>query len=253
MMIGIDLNQPVFYRHASLRFFSEGEHHVTRCYENDILLLVYEGVLRFSENGERREVRAGEFYIQRSGLYQSGEDESDMPKYLYVYFQGEWTDKGTRLPLRGTFDIARLWPTMKKMDAMAHGAYCYAERVRELYTILMHLQRTDKGEGIAHEIADYLSANYQKMLTLEDICAHFNFSKNHVINLFKKEYGMTPFDYISEQRLSRAMYLLEVTSDTIESVAFASGFRDYSHFYRQFCRKNGISPQVWRERIQRSM
>lgn len=252
-MMGINLNRPVQYRHASLRFFHEGEHHVTRYYQSDILLLVYEGVLRFSENGEPCEVAAGEYYIQRGGLYQSGDKASDMPKYLYIYFQGEWTDKGTRLPLRGNFDIAHLWPTMEKMDAIAHGPHCYAERVRELYTILTLLQHTDKGEGIAHDIADYLSANYQHMLTLEEICAHFNFSKNHIINLFKKEYGMTPFDYIAELRLTRAMHLLEVTSDTIENVAFASGFRDYSHFYRQFCRKNGISPQLWREKIQRSM
>ena len=252
-MIGIDLNQPVLYRHASLRFFSEGEHHVTRYYQSDILLLVYEGVLRFSENGEPREVAAGEYYIQRRGLYQSGEIASDMPKYLYIYFQGEWADKGTLLPLRGTFDIARLWPTMEKLDAMAHGPYCYAERVRELYTVLTRLQRADNGEGVAHDIAKFLSANYQHMLTLEDICTHFNFSKNHIINLFKKEYGMTPFDYICDLRLTRAMYLLEVTSDTIENVAYASGFRDYSHFYRQFCRKNGMSPQAWREKVQRLM
>ncbi len=252
-MLGINIDRPIQYFHASFRFFSEGERHVSRYYDRDILLLVYEGVLRFSENGVEQEVSAGEYYIQKKGLYQNGERVSDAPKYLYIYLDAEWVEMGTTLPTRGTFDLHQLWPLMEKMDMLAHTVHCYAERVAVMYAIINKLYRTDRKEGVAKEIADYIDENYRKELSLEDICERFNFSKNHVINLFKRQYGTTPFGYLNDLRLARAMYLLEVTSDTIEAIAYESGFGDYSHFYRMFCRKNGISPHRWREKMQRAV
>ena len=62
-MAGIDFNSPILYRHASFRYFEKNEHHITRFCIDNVLLLVYEGVLRFSEDGEEKEVRAGEYYI----------------------------------------------------------------------------------------------------------------------------------------------------------------------------------------------
>ena len=251
-MTGIDMNKPIRYIHASLRVFAEGERHVSRYYSRDILLLVYEGVLRFSENGIEKAVGAGEYYIQRRGLYQSGENVSDMPKYLYIYLDAEWTEAGAMLPVHGAFDIKQLLPLMEKIDALAHSPHCYAERAMVMYSILTKLYRADRTEGVAREIAEYIAEHYRTELSLDNICARFNFSRNHIINLFKRQYGTTPFGYLNDLRLSRAMHLLEVTSDTIESIAFESGFGDYSHFYRMFCRKNGISPHRWREKMQHS-
>lgn len=251
-MIGINMDKPIQYFHASFRFFSEGERHVSRYYGRDILLLVYEGVLRFSEDGVEREVGAGEYYIQRRGLYQRGEQLSDAPKYLYVYLNAEWTESGALLPMCGTFDVKQLLPLMEKLDMLAHSPHCYAERAALMYAIITKLYRTDRREGVAREIADYIAENFRSELSLEHLCEHFNFSKNHIINLFKRQYGTTPFGYLNDLRLSRAMYLLEVTSETIESIAYESGFGDYSHFYRMFCRKNGVSPHRWREKMQQT-
>ena len=88
-MYGIDLDKPILYKHSSLRFFAEHEWHIDRVCECDVLLLVFDGVLRFSEDGVMRELGAGEYYIQRRGGLQRGETESDMPRYLYIHFQAE--------------------------------------------------------------------------------------------------------------------------------------------------------------------
>ena len=70
-----------------------------------------------------------------------------------------------------------------------------------------------------------------------------------MINLFKEEYGITPFEYINDLKIKKAMYLLEVTPKSIEEISSESGFNHYSHFYRLFMRKNGTSPYEWRGRI----
>ena len=45
------------------------------------------------------------------------------------------------------------------------------------------------------------------------------------------------------------MNLLESTSKTSEEIMFECGFNNYSHYYRLFVRKNGVSPSEWRANV----
>ncbi|MEE1043476.1 MAG: AraC family transcriptional regulator, partial [Clostridia bacterium] len=102
--------------------------------------------------------------------------------------------------------------------------------------------------SFANKIVEYISKENLSEISLEKICNEFHFSKNHIINIFKKEFNVTPIKYINDLKLRRAKYLLEVTSDTLESISLKSGFNDYSHFYKLFYQENGISPSMWRNK-----
>ena len=249
---GIDLNGEMIYKVSSLRFFEKNESHITRICPHDVLLLVYEGVLRFTEDGEEYELHPGEYFIQRQNSYQTGERVSDSPKYLYIHFFGKWEEEGQDgvLSRSGNFDYAALLPLIYKLDRLAHGNYTYTERIGVFYEILSMLYRsTPDTDGTAGKILKYIDKNYLTISSLEDICEHFHYSKNHVINIFRQSQGLTPFEYINDLKIRRAMYLLEVTSKSIDEIAIESGFNHYSHFYRLFLRKNGISPFEWRKKI----
>lgn len=64
-MIGINLDKPMEYVYASFRYFEEGEKHTTRICKDDVLLLVFDGILAFTEDGVDVSVGAGEYYIQK--------------------------------------------------------------------------------------------------------------------------------------------------------------------------------------------
>lgn len=248
-MTGIDLDTPIRYLAASLRFFKQGEHHVTRTCDDDVLLLVYKGILRFSENGKQCEVHAGEYYIQRHGLRQGGELASDTPNYLYVHFLAErWAEDGKILPFRGTFDISALRGEMEEMNALAYSDAPYIAKAGNFYSILSALCEKSPPKTVATDLSDYIIRHCGEEITLDTLCRAFHFSKNHIINLFRKHYGVTPIAYLQEQRLRRAEYLIKTTSDSLESIALASGFHHYSYFYKLFVRKNGMSPEKWREK-----
>ena len=246
-MQGINMNSPMAYYYSSMRYFKEGEKHVTRCCPEDVLLLVYDGVLRFTEDGVDCEVYPGNYYIQRKGLYQAGKIPSDSPKYFYTHFSAEWTDSGAIIPKRGMFDVNSFMPLMAELDAMYHGSYSVVECTSKFLEIITKLYRGAVAETLAGQIAQYIGSHYLDSLTLEGIAEHFHFSKNHVINIFKKEYGMTPFDYINVLRVKKAEWLLEATAKTSQSIAFECGFNNYSHFYKTFRDINGVSPTEWRE------
>ncbi len=248
--MGIDLSQPVFFKHASLRFFEKNEHHVTRFCRDNVLLLVYDGVLRFSEDGERREVCAGEYYIQRKSCHQAGELASNAPKYLYVHFDAEWTDAPHALSHTGVFDHASLAVLMNRIDTASHEQALYSELQYLFLKLLLSLRVKPGKTPVAQKLSEYIESNIENISSLSDICREFNYSKNYVIRIFNRELGTSPFQYINDVKIKRAMYLLETTSRPIEEVARECGYADYAYFYKRFVKKTGFSPAKWRKQIQ---
>ena len=248
-MKGIDLNKPITYKYASLRFFSDGEYHVERYCTDDVLLVVYDGVLRFCEDGCECEVGAGEYYIQRKNAYQSANYPSDAPKYLYVHLHADWCDSDTALPLRGTFDISALAELMRAIDSAAHSSATYAERQLLLLKLLLSLSERKERSPMADRLARYVEDNIDSISSLDDLCRELHYSKNYVIRIFKRELGMSPFEYIGAVKLKRATYLIETTSESIDAISKDCGYPSYSHFYRAFTKENGMSPSDWRKRV----
>jgi AraC-like DNA-binding protein len=244
-MQGIDLNQPLRFRHASLRYFAPGESHVVRDCDSEVLLLVFEGILRFTEDGTAYEIGAGEYFIQKNNTRQGPFGPSDSPKYLYIHFCGHWTEEGEILPRRGTFSPREMMPLMEELDQA--GTRNLTEKTALFLQILSVLHGPAEPAGTAKEIASYLREHACEGVSLSELSARFSYSRNQIINLMKKDYGMTPLEYHHRQRLKRAEWLLRVTSVSLAQVSEECGYGEYSQFYKEFFRLHGCSPKEWRE------
>lgn len=245
-MEGILLSRPITYLHASFRAFREGEYHITRRAEHDVLILMQEGTLTFTEDGEQVRLVAGDYYIQRRGGMQSATEPSVRPRYLYVHFLAAWGEEAGALPRRGRFSVTTLAPLLEEMDTLGHAEASYIARCGVLYRILTEISAKKPSGDIAEEICAAIEAAFPVGVPLPVLAERFHFGRNHLINLFRRRYGVTPVAYTNRLRLARARYLLEVTSDSLEAVAEASGFSQYSHFYRLFLRETGCSPSAYR-------
>ena len=248
-MSGIDLNKNVIYQFASFRYFEKVEHHVSRFCRHNVLLLVFDGVLRFSENGTQREVCAGEYYVQIKDTYQAGEIASDEPKYFYVHFDGEWSDSEDAFPLSGNFNFTDLYDLMTRLDSASHGESTHTERQYLFLKLMLMLKKKPYVSHTASGLSDYIEKNLDKISSLSDICEAFHYSKNYIIRIFKKEFGVSPIQYINDKKIKRAMYLLETTSRPVKEITEECGYSDYPYFYKRFVRKTGMSPLCWRKRI----
>ncbi len=249
-MIGINLNKLISYRSASFRYFAPSECHIERICSSHVLLLVIEGVLRFSENDTEYEIHAGEYFIQKKGAHHTGPVPSDCPKYLYAHFDGEWQTEGEHLlPESGKFSYRALAPLMSQLDQAAHDHANYVTQAAFFYQILSLLHQEQAIElppAHTQRIAKYIEDNYIAGVTLPELCEKFHFSKNHIIKLIKRAYGMTPIEYLNNFRLQKAEALLEITSEKTETIAATVGFQNYSHFYRMFYNRTGLSPSDFR-------
>lgn len=249
-MIGIDLNKVIVYKHASFRYFEKKERHVTRFCKDNVLLLVFEGVLRFSESDEEIEVRSGEYYIQKKDTYQAGKIASDAPQYLYVHFDADWIDSKDALPYKGTFDRALFFQLMERIDDAAHKDRTYSEKQYLFLKLLLALKQPPVINHTAQMISQYVENNLVTISSLSDLCDKFHYSKNYIIRIFNKEFGVSPIQYINHEKIKRAMYLLETTSKPIGEIAIECGYADYPYFYKKFVQSTRMPPLEWRKKIQ---
>lgn len=95
------------------------------------------------------------------------------------------------------------------------------------------------------QIMAFVEANYPKTITIGDLAKQFFVSSSTVSHLFKQKMGVSFYRYVTQRRLIAAKTLIE-QGLTLENVAAAAGFLDYSGFYRAFRQAYGISPRQYR-------
>ncbi len=105
------------------------------------------------------------------------------------------------------------------------------------------------------EVCDYLESNYGNDITLNDLSKIGYLSKYHLIRIFTKEKGITPYKYLELYRINQAKKMLQKEKSILE-VAIKCGFSDQSHFTNLFKKTIGITPKqyqvIFKERENRN-
>jgi AraC family transcriptional regulator len=96
-------------------------------------------------------------------------------------------------------------------------------------------------------IKDYINTHLDLDLKLTELSSIAQISPYHFLRLFKKSLGITPHQYILQQRIDRAKYLLKSSNLDISEIAFRVGFCDSSHLTRCFKSILGKTPSQWRQ------
>jgi AraC-like DNA-binding protein len=100
---------------------------------------------------------------------------------------------------------------------------------------------------MAH-VVNYIKQNLQEKFTLESLSNKACLSKTHFSRTFKNEFGLSPMEYILEQRLNKSAQLLQNTNYQIQDVCMLAGFNNVTYFIRAFKNKFGETPKVYQAR-----
>lgn len=94
---------------------------------------------------------------------------------------------------------------------------------------------------------NYMQQQFHTPLTIEDIASHVSLSPYYLIRCFKKQYGITPHQYLTNLRLNSACFYLRSTAKTIGEIAFLCGFQSENNFCIAFKKQAGMTPTCYRE------
>ncbi len=89
-------------------------------------------------------------------------------------------------------------------------------------------------------------------LSLCDMAKAVNLTAPHLCRLFKAEVGHPPLQYLKQLRMREAVGLLESTFLSVKEVMLKVGFKDESHFVRDFKAIFGVTPTQYRADFQNS-
>lgn len=147
---------------------------------------------------------------------------------------------------------------IEEMNSETPAGRIYAESLSQ--TLVFHLLKNYSTANFAPEnisgglsgyrlrrVREFIHANLERDLTLAEIAAVADLSQFHFARAFRRTTGLTPQQYLMQQRIERAKELLASDDLPIVEISLRTGFKNQSHFTTLFRKFTNVTPKLWRE------
>lgn len=94
---------------------------------------------------------------------------------------------------------------------------------------------------------DYIGQHYSDDINVSALASMAGYNESYFMKTFKKQTGVTVVHFINDYRLRKSAELLLGSSDSIEEVAYSTGFESASYFIRKFKEKYRVTPNEYRK------
>ena len=95
----------------------------------------------------------------------------------------------------------------------------------------------------------YIDLHFKEALTLEQLAEEGHMNKYYLSHAFKREFGISPINYMISKRIEESKYLLTETDLSMSQIAQLLGFSSLSYFSQVFRRTQEISPKEYRKNL----
>ena len=204
-------------------------------------------------DGIRHEVSKGDVYILPSGFdhnYKSSQENPWMKMFFCV--SGRLTETLVReyeiTSLRVVHEPG-LYNLFVDFFNVAFNKKIPLETLNQKAALLFHEFAQKLAEKApshirneSHLLKEFIEQNVQRNITLHDMAEHIYRSPSQTIRLFRKEFGITPYDYYIKKRIELACTILRSRNIPIKSVSELLGFTDENYFSKVFRKHMQTSP-----------
>lgn len=91
----------------------------------------------------------------------------------------------------------------------------------------------------------HIDKRYSEDITIDRLAAIAGLSPKYFVDLFKKTYGVSAFDYLTQVRMNHAKQLMLRTELRMRNIAHKVGYEDEFYFSRKFKKTFGMSPSAY--------
>lgn len=96
---------------------------------------------------------------------------------------------------------------------------------------------------------EYINEHLNRSIKTQDLAEYIGISQFHFSRLFKKSTGISPHQYVMQQRIERAKQLLTTADLAIADIALNCGFNSQSHLGKYFRQVTGMTPRNYRQSL----
>ncbi|MCM1025074.1 MAG: AraC family transcriptional regulator [Roseburia sp.] len=221
------------------------------------------GIFRFHDKEYRLEAGYG-FLIQPGELAFYQADAEEPWSYLWVGFGGSRVQEylnymglSARHPIFSCDRDDELYAIVR--DMMEHNTYGLANDLRrngQMGVFLSVLaesagvvakEEEDKGNQYVKKAVSFIQSNYCNPIKVTDVADYVCINRSYLYTLFQSYLGMSPQQFLTTFRITKARELLDSTTYSIESIALSCGYSDALVFTKAFHAMKGISPSQYRK------
>lgn len=95
-------------------------------------------------------------------------------------------------------------------------------------------------------VKQLIKADLGKKISVPMLAQSCALTRSHFSRAFKRSMGLSPQDWIRQQRIDQAKDLIRNSPLTLTQISAECGFCDQAHFSHMFSKTEGTNPASWR-------
>jgi AraC family transcriptional regulator len=99
------------------------------------------------------------------------------------------------------------------------------------------------------KVQDYVAEHLAEEISIERLAELVELSSSHFSHVFKETTGMTPLQFVTRERITRAQQMIRETSRSLIEIGLEIGYTSPSHFAQVFRRVVGVTPTQFRSSL----
>ncbi|MGX8013654.1 AraC family transcriptional regulator [Mesorhizobium sp. ORM8.1] len=252
MFGGIDLMSARFVRHS----FAPHTH------DELMIGIIHAGVKSFRRGRSREYAAPGSISVVNAGEMHTGEREHGSELiYAALYVPQIAIAMMLAHPTGGYLEVRQpvvddrdIWGWLGAAHRLAMAGDDAAAEEAMISGISQLFHRYGTSRAIPFEVAAcskavnraiaFLQAHAGDHISLEDASRASGVGPFHLIRLFQKHLGLTPYAYLTQVRIARSRRLLRL-GQPVAQVALDVGFADQAHFTKRFKQLTGTTPAFY--------
>jgi len=178
----------------------------------------------------------------------------DAEGYYVLFLNTQWSQEGEEdfFFAQNIIDDQELYTALKESfiqileESREPKQTKLNETIKKLFS--HHATPNPKREkDLIVQLKEYIHHHCKEALSVTDVAKYVGYDKSYLIRFFNQEVGMTPQQYILNEKVNRAKDLLSHAElKNLSDVAVHAGFFDQSHLNRNFKPLFGTTPKKYK-------
>ena len=142
---------------------------------------------------------------------------------------------------------------LKHTQSTASNLYYLQGRLYDFFSVLTRdvvidsYEDTTKESVYMQEAVTFIRNHYFRGIRVADIARHLNVDRSYLYTIFKRSMALSPKDYLTKFRISRAKEQLILTDLSVENIACSCGYKSSLVFTKAFKQEVGMAPSQYRK------